>query len=107
MSQYYCDTQMLFEVPPGAFRPAPKVDSAIVRLVPKAPETLQAKDPQQLKQLVTSAFNQRRKTIRNNLKQWFSDDQLMAHGVDPKLRPENIELAAFVRLANALYKDTK
>ncbi|WP_251358183.1 16S rRNA (adenine(1518)-N(6)/adenine(1519)-N(6))-dimethyltransferase RsmA [Kangiella sp. TOML190] len=102
MSQYYCQTQMLFEVPPGAFQPAPKVDSAIVRLVPRPASELLVVQPQQLKQLVITAFNQRRKTIRNNLKQWFSDEALAQQGVDPKLRPENIELASYIKLANAL-----
>jgi 16S rRNA (adenine1518-N6/adenine1519-N6)-dimethyltransferase len=102
MAQYYCRVEPLFIVPPGAFSPAPKVDSAIVRLVPYAEPPVPAKDVKQLQNVVRTAFGQRRKTLRNNLKQLISAEQLEALGIDPGLRPERLTLAQFVAISDAL-----
>lgn len=102
MAQYYCRVEPLFIVPPGAFSPAPKVDSAIVRLVPYAEPPIPAKDVGQLQHVVRTAFGQRRKTLRNNLKQLISADALEALDIDPGLRPERLTLAEFVRISDAL-----
>ncbi|MBV0933041.1 16S rRNA (adenine(1518)-N(6)/adenine(1519)-N(6))-dimethyltransferase RsmA [Marinobacterium weihaiense] len=102
MAQYYCRVEPLFIVPPGAFSPAPKVDSAIVRLVPYAQPPYPAKDVKQLQNVVRTAFGQRRKTLRNNLKPLISADRLEALGIDPGLRPERLTLAQFVAISDAL-----
>lgn len=102
MAQYYCRVEPLFIVPPGAFSPAPKVDSAIVRLVPYAEPPVPAKDVKQLQNVVRTAFGQRRKTLRNNLKQLISAEQLEALEIDPGLRPERLTLAQFVAISDAL-----
>ncbi|MBA4503147.1 16S rRNA (adenine(1518)-N(6)/adenine(1519)-N(6))-dimethyltransferase RsmA [Marinobacterium marinum] len=102
MAQYYCRVEPLFIVPPGAFSPAPKVDSAIVRLVPYAEPPVPAKDVKQLQNVVRTAFGQRRKTLRNNLKQLISAEQLETLGIDPGLRPERLTLAEFVAISDAL-----
>ena len=102
MAQYYCRVEPLFIVPPGAFSPAPKVDSAIVRLVPYDEPPIPAKDVKQLQAVVRTAFGQRRKTLRNNLKQLITAEQLEALGIDPGLRPERLTLAEFVRISDAL-----
>lgn len=102
MAQYYCQVENLFEVPPEAFSPRPKVQSAIVRLTPHQTLPYPAKDVEKLQQVLRSAFNQRRKTLRNNLKELISSDALEKLGIDPGLRPERLELADFVAIANSV-----
>ncbi|MBF8780635.1 16S rRNA (adenine(1518)-N(6)/adenine(1519)-N(6))-dimethyltransferase RsmA [Pseudomonas fulva] len=102
MVQYHCRVDHLFNVGPGAFNPPPKVDSAIVRLVPHETLPHPAKDPALLERIVREAFNQRRKTLRNTLKGLLDGQAIEAAGVDGSLRPEQLDLAAFVRLADQL-----
>ncbi|WP_336365747.1 16S rRNA (adenine(1518)-N(6)/adenine(1519)-N(6))-dimethyltransferase RsmA [Marinobacter sp. C2H3] len=102
MTQYHCRVQPLFEVGPGAFRPAPKVDSAIVRLVPHAELPHPAKDLSVLQAVVRTAFNARRKTLRKALGGMISAERLQALGIDDGLRPENLTLAQYVAIADAL-----
>jgi 16S rRNA (adenine1518-N6/adenine1519-N6)-dimethyltransferase len=102
MLQYRFAVEKLFEVPAGAFRPAPKVDSAFVRLTPHAVLPAMAQDEDLLAALVAKAFSQRRKTLRNALADYTSAEQLTALGIDPRLRPEAVSLAEFVRVANAV-----
>ena len=102
MIQYYCDAQYLFTVGPGNFNPPPKVDSAIVRLLPR-PFPVQAADEALLAALVKQAFSQRRKTLRNTLKGWAADADFAALDIDPGLRAEALPVADFVRLANHLH----
>ena len=102
MAQYYCQVIPVLEVPPHAFKPAPKVDSAVVRLVPHAQKPFPVKNLRWLSRVTTDAFNQRRKTLRNGLSHLFSVDQLEALGIDPTLRAENITVEQFCRLANWL-----
>lgn len=104
MVQYRCQVEKLFTVPPEAFDPPPKVHSAIVRLIPHATPPIQAKDDQLLAQLVTQSFQQRRKTLRNNLKKLLDVTIIEALGIDPRRRPETLSLEEFVRLADALYE---
>ncbi|GLK90960.1 16S rRNA (adenine(1518)-N(6)/adenine(1519)-N(6))-dimethyltransferase RsmA [Pseudomonas turukhanskensis] len=106
MVQYHCAVEHLFNVGSGAFNPAPKVDSAIVRLVPHATLPHPAKDQRLLERVVREAFNQRRKTLRNTLKALLSGEAIEAAGVDGSLRPEQLDLAAFVRLADKLHEQT-
>ncbi|MGH8461769.1 MAG: 16S rRNA (adenine(1518)-N(6)/adenine(1519)-N(6))-dimethyltransferase RsmA [Stenotrophobium sp.] len=91
----------LFTVGPGAFTPAPKVDSAIVRLVPRPPP-FAIDDLKQYDRVVTAAFSQRRKTLANGLKTLLSAAQISATGIDPGIRAERLSPAEFARLANAL-----
>ncbi len=100
MLQYRFFVDRLFIVPPGAFRPAPKVDSAIVRLVPHATLPHPARDEALFARLVTAAFGQRRKTLRNTLKTFLSSGDWAAVGIDPGLRAEELDVGAFVRLAD-------
>lgn len=92
----------VLEVPPSAFTPAPKVDSAVVRLVPHATMPYPVKDVRVLSRITTEAFNQRRKTVRNSLGNLFSVEVLTEPGVDPALRAENISVAQYCRMANYL-----
>ncbi|MCS2609714.1 16S rRNA (adenine(1518)-N(6)/adenine(1519)-N(6))-dimethyltransferase RsmA [Halomonas dongshanensis] len=100
MAQYYCQVEQLFIVPPEAFVPRPKVDSAIVRLTPHATLPVVAHDPALMFDLVRQAFGQRRKTLRNNLKGRIDADAMAALGIDPGRRPQTLSVAEFVTLAN-------
>jgi len=100
MLQAYCMVTPLFKVPPGAFRPAPKVDSAVVRLVPRAPETIGIDDAARFAAIVRAAFGQRRKTLRNALGGEVDEATIRTAGLDPGARAEQLAVADFVRLAN-------
>ncbi len=100
MTQYQCQVIPVMEIGPEAFKPAPKVDSAIVRLIPHKTIKNPVKDINSLNKVCLAAFNQRRKTIRNSFKRLISAEQLTELGIDPGLRPENLTLADFVMLAN-------
>ncbi|MCW5623623.1 MAG: 16S rRNA (adenine(1518)-N(6)/adenine(1519)-N(6))-dimethyltransferase RsmA [Burkholderiales bacterium] len=104
MLQYRFAMWKLFDVPPGAFRPAPKVTSAIVRLVPHRPLPVRAVDEGLFAELVTRAFTQRRKTLRNALADYLSAEELTAAGLDPGCRPETLGVAAFVAAADAVVR---
>ncbi|HEY8941371.1 MAG TPA: 16S rRNA (adenine(1518)-N(6)/adenine(1519)-N(6))-dimethyltransferase RsmA [Cellvibrio sp.] len=102
MVQYYCAVEDLFDVPPISFDPAPKVDSAIVRLIPYAQLPHVANNVKTLETLVNVAFQQRRKTLRNSLKQLLTAEQLESLPVDLSLRPEEISLPEYVAMSNLL-----
>ena len=105
MAQYFCKVQPLFEVGPGAFRPAPKVDSAIVRLVPHETLPHPARDLASLQMVVRTAFNARRKTLRKSLGNLIRVEELQALGINDGLRPENLSLAEFVAIADFLVEN--
>lgn len=102
MAQYFCQVMPVLEVPPTAFKPAPKVDSAVVRLIPHKALPHPVKDLYWLNRVCSQAFNQRRKTLRNALSTLFSPENLTALGVDLNARAENLSIADYARLANWL-----
>ena len=102
MCQYYCQVDMLFEVPPESFDPRPKVQSAIVRLSPHKTLPHPAKNIDKLDTILRTAFTMRRKTLRNSLKQLFNEQQLQDLGINPAARPETLSLEDFVRMSNAI-----
>ena len=102
MLQAYCAVTPLFTVPPGAFRPAPKVDSAVVRLVPKPVDRIEVADRTMFAHVVRAAFGQRRKTLRNALQGVADTEAIEAAGLRADARAEQVEVAGFVRLANLL-----
>tara|TARA_B100000700_G_scaffold308184_1_gene385528 strand:- start:3318 stop:4127 length:810 start_codon:yes stop_codon:yes gene_type:complete len=105
--QQRCEVQKVLDVPPEAFTPPPKVESAVVRLRPYAVSPTPVKDVQQLQSLCLTAFNQRRKTIRNNLKQLIDDTQLEALDINPSARPETLSVADYCRIADWLTDNQK
>ena len=105
MMQYYCDASYLFHVPPSSFSPPPKVDSAVIHLVPHKQLDSTLKDKTILDQIVKTAFSQRRKTIRNSLSNLVSAEQFEKTGINPKLRAENLSLKDFITLSNTIYDD--
>ncbi len=100
MLQAWCKVTALFVVPPGAFRPPPKVDSAVVRLVPRDPDTVGILDRKRFADVVRAAFGQRRKTLRNALNGVVTPEQFEAAGVRSDARAEQLEVAQFIALAN-------
>ncbi len=100
MLQWRYYMELLFVVPPTAFDPPPQVDSAIVRMIPLA-QPLPC-EVARLEQVVTKAFSQRRKVIRNCVAGMFTENDLVDVGINPQARPEEIPVEQFVALANRL-----
>jgi 16S rRNA (adenine1518-N6/adenine1519-N6)-dimethyltransferase len=100
MLQYRFAMEGVLEVPGAAFRPAPEVESAFVRMIPHRPLPHPARDEARLEAVVAAAFAQRRKTLRNTLGRHFSSADFARLGIDPGLRAQNLDVAAFVRLAD-------
>jgi 16S rRNA (adenine1518-N6/adenine1519-N6)-dimethyltransferase len=91
--------QRLFRVPPGAFRPPPKVESAVVRLTPLPASEIAPVDEKVFATVVTRAFGARRKTLRNGLSSLIDAAGLQRLGIDPVLRPENVSPGDYIRIA--------
>jgi 16S rRNA (adenine1518-N6/adenine1519-N6)-dimethyltransferase len=102
MLQYRFHIEWLIDVPPECFDPPPKVQSAVVRLIPKDVSELGAKDQQKLSRVVQAAFSQRRKMLRNTLKGVLSDQGFAELGIIPTCRAEDVSVADYVRIANYL-----
>ncbi|MCF8186034.1 MAG: 16S rRNA (adenine(1518)-N(6)/adenine(1519)-N(6))-dimethyltransferase RsmA [Sulfuritalea sp.] len=102
MLQYHLQMDYLITVPPEAFEPAPKVESAFVRCIPHASLPFTAKNEAIFAKVVLAAFGQRRKTLRNTLKGLVEDDGFTALNISSQLRAENLSVADFVTIANYL-----
>ncbi len=102
MAQQRCDIHALFKVPPGAFHPPPKVQSAVVRLRPVPERRLSDAMQQRFATLVSAAFNQRRKTLANAIRQIADRAQIEQAGIDPGARAETLGVDAYLRLARLL-----
>ena len=102
MLQYRFHLEWLIDVPPESFDPPPKVQSAVVRLIPKDVAELNARSQEKLSQVVQTAFSQRRKMLRNTLKSTLSDAGFAELGIDPTCRAEDVSVADYVRIANYL-----
>jgi len=102
MVQYHCNVERLLNVPPSAFRPAPKVMSAIVGLTPTSTAQANKKLDDALATIVRAAFASRRKTLRNNLRELLPEQEIEACGINPGARAETVSVSEFVLLAHAL-----
>lgn len=102
MMQYFCKPQPLFEIPPGAFQPVPKVDSTFLRLIPHGTPPFAVLDWICFSQLVLQAFSQRRKRLANAAKGMVTDEQLEKLGLSRNVRAEELSLEQFVTLANSI-----
>ncbi len=100
MLQYRFFMEKLLDVPPDSFRPAPKVDSAIVRMIPLPAEQILVRNETLFAAIVAAAFGQRRKTLRNTLRGYLQESEFTTLEIDPQLRAENLSVADFVRVAN-------
>jgi 16S rRNA (adenine1518-N6/adenine1519-N6)-dimethyltransferase len=101
MLQWGAQMEKLFNVGAGSFRPPPKVDSSVVRLIPHAVPPVQVNDPQRFAAIVKAAFSQRRKVLRNTLKGLVGAEAMQALGIDPGRRAETLSLQEFAALSNA------
>ena len=104
MVQYFCDIEHVFNIPSSAFIPKPNVVSAIVRLKPHDSFPITAKNPEFLETVIRTAFNQRRKTIRNSLRNIIPEAKLQSLPIDISLRPEKLSLADYVLLSDQISK---
>jgi 16S rRNA (adenine1518-N6/adenine1519-N6)-dimethyltransferase len=102
MLQYRFDMQKLLDVQASAFDPMPQVDSAVVRLIPLRPLPMKARDERLLERVVATAFSQRRKTLRNSLRQLVEEPGFEALGIKPTARAQELSVAQFVALADHL-----
>jgi 16S rRNA (adenine1518-N6/adenine1519-N6)-dimethyltransferase len=105
MLQALCEVVPLFEIGPEAFRPPPKVDSAVVRLRPKPANQIGIDDRALFARVVHDAFGQRRKTLRNALANVCDGEALLRAGIRPDLRAEQLPVASFIALSNALHRE--
>lgn len=105
MLQYYCDVERLFLIPPGVFDPAPKIDSALLRLIPKKNRALNHAQEKKLEDIVKLAFGQRRKTLRNNLKSVMTNADWETSLIDSQQRAENLSVENFVELTKEIEKN--
>ncbi len=99
MLQYRCDCQYLLDVAPSCFKPPPKVDSAVIRLIPFSSPPHDVGDYTNFSRIVQSAFSQRRKTISNSLKTILDRETIIACEIDPGLRAENLGVSDYARLS--------
>lgn len=104
MLQYHFDMEALFDVPPESFQPPPKVQSAVVRMIPRPFPGIAAHDHALFARTVAQAFSQRRKTLRNSLGKTVDDADYRVLDIDPSLRAENLSVETFIRLANHLHQ---
>lgn len=102
MLQYRFSMEKLLDVPPESFRPAPKVNSAVVRMVPLPASEIQVCNEKLFAAIVGAAFGQRRKTLRNTLRNYLSEADFMQLGINAQLRAENLDVEAFTKMANYL-----
>ena len=102
MAQCQCEVEQLFEVPPEAFYPPPKVQSAVVRLTPHSEPPYPNVDRASLSKVVTQAFSQRRKTLRNNFKGTLDDSDFDALQINPSARAETLSIDDFVAITTHL-----
>ncbi len=98
MAQYYCEAIPVLHVPPECFTPAPKVESAVVRLIPHDTKSRAELNPKLLSTITHNAFNQRRKTLRNSLKKLITAEELESLDIDPTLRAESIPVESYIKL---------
>ena len=106
MAQLHCQVQPLMRVGAGAFTPPPKVESAVVRLIPRAQLPLPAQHMPAFTQIVAAAFSQRRKTLRNALKELMSTTQIEAAEIDPGRRPGTLSVDEYIALCAIHQRDT-
>jgi 16S rRNA (adenine1518-N6/adenine1519-N6)-dimethyltransferase len=100
MLQYRFHMEKLLDVPPQSFRPAPKVDSAIVRMIPIPAKDILVKDEKLFAELVMAAFGQRRKTLRNTLRAYLDESAFAQLGIDAQLRAENLGHREYAKISN-------
>jgi 16S rRNA (adenine1518-N6/adenine1519-N6)-dimethyltransferase len=102
MLQCRFEMEQLFVVPPESFNPVPRVESAVVRLIPLRPPAVAPEREKLFADIVSAAFSQRRKTLRNTLRHYLDPEDYGAIGIDSGLRAENLSVAQFKDIADYL-----
>ncbi len=102
MLQYRFYMEKLLDVPPESFHPAPKVNSAIVRMIPLSPDKIAVRNEKLFAEIVSAAFGQRRKTLRNTLRGFLNEDEFARLDINPQLRAENLSVTEFATIASYL-----
>ena len=100
MLQYRFDMEKVLDVPASAFEPAPKVESAVIRMIPRGAERTRARDERVFAETVTAAFSQRRKTLRNTLGHLIARADFEALGIDPQARAQTLAVTDFIKIAD-------
>jgi 16S rRNA (adenine1518-N6/adenine1519-N6)-dimethyltransferase len=100
MLQYRFYMEKLLDVSPEAFRPAPKINSAVVRMIPLEANEVRVRNEKLFAEIVAAAFGQRRKTLRNTLKNYLDENGFRQLAIDPQLRAENLGVAEFARITD-------
>ena len=103
MAGLWCESERVLRVGPGAFKPAPRVSSAVVAMRVRAEPLVPVRSSETFARVVSAAFGQRRKTLRNSLRELLEADAIAACGVDPRARAETLDLVAFAALADAVH----
>ena len=101
LTRWHADAQILFDIPPDAFVPAPKIISSVVQIRPLPAPRFDCSQAA-LETVTRLAFGQRRKMLRASLKSVGGAPMLEAAGIDPQSRPQDLDIAAFCRLANSI-----
>lgn len=104
MLQYRFHMEKLLDVPPQSFRPAPKVDSAVVRMIPLPAAEIAVRNEKLFAAIVSAAFGQRRKTLRNTLREYLDEEDFEKLDINAQLRAENLGVAGFAKVENYLAK---
>jgi 16S rRNA (adenine1518-N6/adenine1519-N6)-dimethyltransferase len=102
MLQYRFRMEKLLDVPPQSFRPAPKVDSAIVRMIPLPAGEIAVRNEKLFAAIVATAFGQRRKTLRNTLRSYLNEQDFEQLAINSQLRAENLNVSEFTKVSNYL-----
>jgi len=106
MLQYRFHMEKLLDVPPESFRPVPKVNSAIVRMIPRPASEILVRNEKLFAEIVSTAFGQRRKTLRNTLRSFLQEEDFARLGINAQLRAENLAVAEFAQVENYLHGRT-
>lgn len=101
MTQYFCENLLLFDVDRSAFSPPPKVDSSVVRMIPRTPSLI-ANNVSKLSDVVKTAFTHRRKTLKNCFKELIPEETLLKLDINPQSRPQELAVSDFVKISNQL-----
>jgi 16S rRNA (adenine1518-N6/adenine1519-N6)-dimethyltransferase len=101
--QYFFDSEILFDISANSFSPPPKIESSFIKLIPRKKEGLKFKNLNNFKKVIKTAFQFKRKTLRNNFKDILSEDNFNSLGINPQKRAEMLSIDDFVNIENYIY----
>lgn len=101
--QYFFDAEILFDIPPNAFSPSPKIKSSFIKLIPKKKKTLRFKNLKNFKKVIKTAFQFKRKTLKNNFKDILDEENFNSIGINSQKRAEMLSIDEFINIENYIY----